>query len=203
MDRLPPVIAALAACLLLPAGCDKEDKGDAPTRQRVNAVKSSSPDKAPDLEAFCDVHAPGAGAADFVLPDLAEGETRPRDPSGWRWLNLWATWCKPCIEEIPRMQAWLPRLRAAGADVRLDLVSVDAEAAAVAAYEKDHPEVAGSVRIVTPDLIGPWLANFGIEHFASIPVHVFADPSGKVRCVRLAGVKDSDYPALEALLTGP
>lgn len=200
MDRLPLVIAA---GLLALAGCDKEDKNDegAAGRQRVNAVKAGG-DQAPDLEAFCDVYAGGAEAPAFVMPDLAEGETPPAAPSGWRWLNLWATWCKPCIEEIPRMQEWLPRLRAAGADVALNLVSVDAEAADVEAYEKDHPEVKGGVRIVTPDLIGPWLANFGIDNFASIPVHVFADASGKVRCVRLAGVKDSDYAAVEALLTG-
>jgi thiol-disulfide isomerase/thioredoxin len=199
MDRLPLVIAA---CLLAFAGCDNDGKtDDGPARQRVNAVKAGA-EKAPDLEAFCDVYSPGAEAPAFVMPDLAEGETRPPDPRGWRWLNLWATWCKPCIEEIPRMQAWLPRLRAAGADVTLHLVSVDAEAADVAAYEKDHPEVADSVRIVTPDLIGPWLANFGIDNFASIPVHVFADAGGAVRCVRLAGVKDADYAAVEALLAG-
>lgn len=48
---------------------------------------------------------PGTVAPDFELPDL---EGKPHKLSDYRgkvvFLNFWATWCKPCAEEIPSMQ---------------------------------------------------------------------------------------------------
>src|SRR5438034_300145 len=51
-------------------------------------------------------------APDFVVPDLAGRTVRL---SGLRGkvvvLNLWATWCAPCIEEMPSMERLYGRLR--------------------------------------------------------------------------------------------
>jgi thiol-disulfide isomerase/thioredoxin len=40
-------------------------------------------------------------------------------------VNLWATWCKPCVEEFPELVAFAKEYQ--GKDVRLILVSADFE----------------------------------------------------------------------------
>jgi peroxiredoxin len=76
----------------------------------------------------------GSAAPDFSLPGLA-GESA-RTLSGLRGrvvlLNFWATWCKPCEDEMPAMQ----RLHAAlaGSDFELLAVSVDTEEADVRTF---------------------------------------------------------------------
>jgi peroxiredoxin len=47
----------------------------------------------------------GTEAQDFTLPDLDGKEVSLSDFRGKVvFLNLWATWCKPCEEEMPSMQ---------------------------------------------------------------------------------------------------
>jgi hypothetical protein len=35
---------------------------------------------------------------------------------------------------------------------------------------------------------------------ATLPVHVFVDPAGRVRCVRASEIEATDFAAIEALL---
>src|SRR5215467_12528925 len=47
----------------------------------------------------------GMPAPDFSLPDLQGNKQRLSDYRGKVvFLNFWATWCKPCKEEMPSMQ---------------------------------------------------------------------------------------------------
>ena len=71
----------------------------------------------------------GVEAIDFTLPDL---DGNPRKLSDYRgkvvFLNFWATWCKPCEEEMPSMQALYEGL---GND-RFEIIAVS--------VDKDGPE---------------------------------------------------------------
>ena len=47
----------------------------------------------------------GKVAPDFLLPDLSDKQLRLSDYRGKVvFLNFWATWCKPCREEMPSME---------------------------------------------------------------------------------------------------
>jgi peroxiredoxin len=79
---------------------------------------------------------PGQSAPGFTLPRLEGGA--PVSLGSLRGhvvlVNFWATWCKPCEEEMPAMQRLYDRLAPAG--FQLLAVSEDASRQDVVAYRK-------------------------------------------------------------------
>jgi thiol-disulfide isomerase/thioredoxin len=216
MDRLPAVghvaDAALAAprvlalalalglllgVLLGLAGCPDES---APAPSRVNAVSAARKRARPASDDFCDV-APRPGALRFSLPPLAAAASAPAAGTGWRWVNVWATWCKPCVAELPLLARWPARLSQGGVPVSLLMLSVDESDAALQRFRKEHPELPAGARLAGPGALAPWLTGLGLSADTSIPVHVFVDPQGQVRCVRAGTLESSDYPRVAAVLS--
>jgi thiol-disulfide isomerase/thioredoxin len=191
MDRLSAVIIA---CALV--ACDAKSEPAPPSR--TDSAKVSAPQDA-STAAFCDLHAREAQAAAFTWPELAAGERAPGAPTTWRWVNVWATWCKPCIEEMPRLAAWQARLAAAGTPVELSFVSVDDRDADVEAFRKLHPRTPPSIRIAGAAQRTAWLKTFGLDDGA-IPIHLFVSATNHLRCARAGGIRDKDYAAVAQLL---
>jgi thiol-disulfide isomerase/thioredoxin len=193
----PVVLAALATLVL--GGCDPGADKPAPApASRTDGAKVSA-GQAATTEAFCDLHATDAKAAAFRWPELAAGSSAPRAPTTWRWVNVWATWCKPCIEEMPRLAALRAKLAAAGKPVELTFVSVDDSDAEVAAFRAAHPDTPPSIRIAGADKRTTWLKGFGLDDGA-IPIHLFVSPANRLRCARAGGIRDKDYAVIEQLL---
>ena len=109
---------------------------------------------------------------------------------------MWATWCKPCLEELPRITAWRDELGA-----ELELLAVDGDAEAVASFAAEHPEVQGSLQLRDAEALGPWLTGLGLSESSVLPLHFFVDRSDKLRCVRMAGLADRDRDAVAQILT--
>lgn len=187
------LLALLFAC------SDPAPSGPAP--RRVDVVKAAPADEA-DIQRFCDIQPTGDDAPLLQLPPLADEPASK--PTGWRWLNVWATWCGPCVEELPLLGRWETSLRAGGTDVDLQLLTFDAEAVAVERFVKKHPELSplldGGMRIRSTEDIGPWLATLGLPPSSAIPLHVFADPQGRVRCIRSSAIGSHDERTVAALL---
>ncbi len=200
MDRLHALVVAFA----LVAACNKEggDEKGKPVEDegRVNAVETVAK-KEVTVDEFCDVlPKTAAEAKPLALPPLAAGQSAPAASSAWRYVNVWATWCKPCIAEMPLLAAWQKQLSGEGMKVDLVFVSADENDQLVADFRKQHPQTPESLRIDKPDALPTWLGALGIGENAPIPVHVLVDPANKVRCVRAGQVKESDLPAVRALL---
>jgi len=87
----------------------------------------------------------GAGEpVDFSLPDL-DGQPRTLSEFRGKWvvINYWATWCPPCLEEIP------------------DLVDF---------HERHHDRDAVVIGINYEDIPAPQLRAFSEEYFINYPI---------------------------------
>ncbi len=193
MDRLSLVIVAVTAIAL---GACKDGKGfdePPPPTSRVNAV-AAAPKKAVDLDAFCDVRRSGSDAPTFAFPELAESP--PVLAGKWHWVNVWATWCKPCIKEMPMLAKWQSEL----GSFDLEFLSIDESAQVIDDYRKDHATTPQTLRIKSTDAVEDWVASTGLDRGATIPIHVFVDPDEKIRCVRSGAIHLQDRAAIVALL---
>ena len=77
---------------------------------------------------------PGDWAPDFSLPRAGAAESISLTAQRGRvvLLNFWATWCKPCLDEMPAMQRLYKALD--GEDFELLAVSVDRDAGAAQTF---------------------------------------------------------------------
>jgi thiol-disulfide isomerase/thioredoxin len=197
MDRLPPLIAGLAALAL--GACEERRAGGGEPSSRVNAVKAD-PGARPATEGFCDVRFAAAEAPAFRLPALNGAAAAGPRAGSWRWVNLWATWCKPCLEEIPRLRRWTEHLSATVQPIELAFVSVDESEVDLARFLGAHPEIGEETRLADPAALPTWLGTLGLDGGAPIPIHVWIDPAGRTRCVRAGAVGEEHYEAVVRLL---
>jgi thiol-disulfide isomerase/thioredoxin len=190
MDRLSSLIVAVS---LLLVACDG---GGARPEPKSRVVGVAAEKNAFDPASFCEVYAEPDAAKAVRYPDV---DPAPSAPKGPRWINVWATWCKPCIEELPRMKSWESRLRDDGVPTEVVLLAAD-EATAVADFVSAHPEAAGSHVWKDPGALTAWFGKNGLSEASVLPVHLFVDGSDRLRCVRTGGVSADDYDRVAALL---
>jgi len=116
----------------------------------------------------------GSQAPDFAYPSLKGEEMRLSDyyDDHVVLVNIWATWCVPCREEMPSMQRLYDEL----ADENFEILAVSVDAAQ---GEVDASGYAGGD-----------LKAFAHEYGLSFPI--LHDPSGRIRQqYRTTGVPES------------
>ncbi len=78
----------------------------------------------------------GSPAPDFELKDLTKKPVKLSDYKGKViFLNFWATWCKPCKEEMPSMELLYKAMK--GKDFEMIAVSIDRDIAKVEPFVKE------------------------------------------------------------------
>jgi cytochrome c biogenesis protein CcmG, thiol:disulfide interchange protein DsbE len=86
----------------------------------------------------------GAAAPDFTVRDSERTVTLSQLKGQVVVLNFWATWCPPCIEEMPSLVQMQQRMKAKGVTVLA--VSVDADENQYRRFLRDHNVSLLSVR---------------------------------------------------------
>jgi len=186
-------VRALVALLLLVA-CDKPAATGEPAA-RVVAVAPAAENARGEL---CDPRPAGSAPLRLTLPALAGDAAM--DVTGPAWINVWATWCPPCVEELPLVRKLAAELARATPSVRLALVSVDDSDDAVRAFAEKHPEVRGSLRVRDLGALDAWLPSVGLDRSATLPLHLFVDAKGELVCTRTGAIGPDDLPRIEELL---
>ena len=197
---MPRLLAlGLLLCGPLPGCGDSEPSAPPPSRSRVDAVLAPAGDNV-KLDAFCEVQGRGATAPSLSWPEL-DGAA-PAASGGWAWVSLWATWCQPCLAELPMMKRWEERLQGEGHALAMQHISVDASAADLDSFRAGHPDAPAGPRVSDQASVEPWLASLGLDAGAAIPIHLFVDPQQHIRCVRVGAVSEADYPTVKHILGG-
>jgi thiol-disulfide isomerase/thioredoxin len=182
------------------AGCN-EKSTQAEASSRYQAVKAVGDPAAH----WCDTSFTGA-APRLTLPPLAAPKpgTDPATlPKGKRvWVNLWATWCQPCLREMPLLLKWQEDLRKDGVDVDVLFLSLDEEASAFDSFIERRKDIATAkfARVASQHDYEQWVKAFMKDPSTPIPIHMLATADGSLRCIRSGSLREGDYPAAKSVL---
>lgn len=187
-------LAALG--LFLIAGCDRGKEDEAQPRQAATsastaaATPNAAPAAAPSESALIDRTHKGSQLPEFALKDAAGKEAMLTKQTGKPFLlNLWATWCAPCVAELPA----LAKLASSG-KVGVITVSQDlGQPEKVARFLADHGAAA------LPGWLDPQndlSTQYGVQ---TLPTTIYYDSQGR-EVWRLTGGHDWSSAETEKLL---
>ncbi len=199
--RAPTLLAAFGVgglfALGTVAGCPADPPKPAAKTERFEAV--AAPEVKKDaVDAFCDTHDESDKAPTFNWPKV-DGEIPKHD--GWMWVNAWATWCGPCVGEMPMLMRWKDKLATEGVAFTLAFLSLDSTAADVTKWSTAHPGIPVGLRIADFGLLKDWLPSNGLNTSASIPLQFFIDKQDKIRCTRMGAISEPDYSTVKQILS--
>ena len=120
-----------------------------------------------------DLKPKGIAAQDFRLPTLTGDYLTLSDYRGKVvFLNIWATWCPPCRDEMPSMESLYQKLK--GRRFELLAVSIDKE------REKAVQPFAAKYGLTFPVLLDPDGKTYRLYGLTGVPESFIIDKNGTV-----------------------
>ena len=128
----------------------------------------------------------GAPAPDFTLPDLDGNRVSLSDYEGKVvLLNIWATWCPPCVEEMPSMEKLHQELKNESFEILA--VSIDStETQVVTAFMEKH-------KLSFHALTDPKGTTKNLYQTTGVPESLIIDKSGRI-VEKIIGPRDWASP---------
>ena len=167
MWRLVPRILVFLACAALPAGAAPAAGMEDPARA-LDLIKPNRQQQ----------------AKDFNVAALEGGKLRLADLKGKVvFLNLWATWCPPCKEEMPAMERLWRRYK----DQGLVVIALSMDASGATAVKPFIEEAKYTYRVG----LDPKMEIAQLYGARSLPSTFIIDRSGALRAIAL-GPRDWD-----------
>ena len=163
--------------LFAPGAAASNQAAGSPSLQPVTALQAHPPVALPALR---------FAGADGAMRALAER------PGRGAVLNFWATWCVPCVSEMPALDALSRRLADAGIDVLA--VSLDHSGAAAV-----QPFYAGHGIRSLPVLLDPHSESMAALRIEGIPTTLVIDRKGS-EVARIEGPVAWDAPGAAAVI---
>ena len=112
--------------------------------------------------------------------DLKDQSFEVRGPAV---VNFWATWCAPCIKELPDLEILGQKL---GKDATVYLVNFGENTETIEAFRNKKPELFGDNTVLLKDTKMSGLRSYGLR---GVPTTVLINGSGKA-VETIQGMKD-------------
>jgi thiol-disulfide isomerase/thioredoxin len=215
-------VALVALAALVVGACGDETKSPSPAvyarNEAVRGTAAPTPAPKPRASAAAAPEPPrrlcadapdaaGKGLPSIKLerleaagaPALAD---KPSAPGRWLWVNLWAAWCGPCKEEIPRLRAWEAKLTASGTPVSVAFITLDDDERQARRFLEAQPAAGLRASFWLPEgkARAGWLEAFKVRDPPQLPMHFFFDPQGGLRCQVAGAVEDGDFEQVRSLV---
>ena len=147
----------------------------------------------------------GQKAPDFRLVNVATGDSvslREMAKDQVTLVNIWATWCIPCKEEMPRLIAWQEKLRKAGVLIDLAFVSLDDDERQLERFLDGQPPAGVRASYWLPEGAprATFLSSLDFKDTPELPLQALVSPSGQLACAIQGAVEDRDYDAIAAFV---
>jgi thiol-disulfide isomerase/thioredoxin len=137
------------------------------------------------------------------LTDPRSGTSQITLPKDKRvWINVWATWCEPCLRELPLLLKWQGELSRDGVEVETILLSLDEDSKKLDKFLDEHHEIPATrvARIASQQHYQQWVKGYLNDSSPPIPIHLLGSADGSLRCIHSGLLPEDAYPAIKAAL---
>ena len=133
----------------------------------------------------------GQPLADFTLPDMDSNPVQLAALQGKVvFINVWTTWCPPCIEEMPTIQRLYEQLHPKG----LEILAINMDALGRQTVEP----FLDRRRLTFPVLLDPESQTERLYGTAGVPESFIVDKAGRL-VEKIVGPRDWAHPEIIAL----